>query len=108
MVDLLFSVLEALLETGMPSPDRLEDQRKARLVASLFALATAAVIQVYGWQTSSTGQIVMIVAALGAGWIVLFSTVDIVKEAGRSRWWSISACLVGTATLTLTSFMLVR
>jgi hypothetical protein len=107
MVDLLFSILEALLETGMPSPDRLEDQRKARFAASLVALATAAGILVSAWQTSNA-KIVMVVAALAAVWIVLFSAVDIVKEPGRSRWWSISACLFGAATLTLASYMLFR
>jgi hypothetical protein len=41
----------------------------------------------------------MFVAALAAVWIVQFSTVNIVKEPGRSRWWSISACLFSAATL---------
>jgi hypothetical protein len=28
-------------------------------------------------------------------WIVPFSTVDFVKESGRSRWWSVSAIGAG-------------
>ena len=107
MLDLLFLVVESLLGSGMPSPDKLEDQRKARFAASLVTLTTAAGIVLLSWR-STNASIVMTVAALAAVWIILFSTVDIVKESGRSRWWSISAVAVGVATLMLASYMLFR
>ena len=107
MLDLLFLVLEGLLGSGMTSPDRLEDQRKARLAASLVTLTTATGIVLMSWR-STNATIVMVVAALGAGWIVLFSTVDLVKESGRSRGWSVSAAAVGVATLILASYRLFR
>ena len=106
MLDVLFMVVEGLL-AGMPSPDKLEDQRKARFAGSLVALTTAAGIVLMSWR-STNATIVMIVVALAAVWIVLFSTVDIVKESGRSRWWSVSADVAGAATLMLAGYMLLR
>ena len=70
MLDLLFLAPEWLLGSGMPSPDRLEDQRKARFAASLVALTTATGSVLVSWR-STNATIVMIVAALAAGWIVL-------------------------------------
>ena len=107
MLDVLFLVVESLLGSGMPSPDKLEGQRKARFAASLVALTTAAGIVLMSWR-STNGTIVMIVASLAAGWIVSFSTVDVVKESGRSRWWSVSAGVAAVATLMLASYMLLR
>jgi len=107
MLDVLFLVVEALLGSGVPSPDMLEDQRKARFAASLLALTTAASTVLLAWR-STNATIVMIVAALAASWVVLFSTVDLVKESGRSRWWSVSAGVAGVATLMLASYMLFR
>jgi hypothetical protein len=38
---------------------------------------------------------------VAAAWIVLFSTVDVVKEFRTSRWWSLSAIVLGTVALAL-------
>ena len=99
MLDLLFLVTESLLDSGV--------SRKAGFAASLVALATATGILLMRWQTP-TARIVMVACAVAAVLIVLFSTVDIVKEPGPSRLWSISSDLAGAATLMLASYMLFR
>jgi hypothetical protein len=100
-------MLEAMLGDGVPGPDTLDAQRKARLLASGVALAIVVLVRGLAWE-SPTATIILVLTAVGSGWIILFSVVDVIKEPGSSRWWSTCASVVGTVALITTANLLFR
>src|SRR5688572_10444466 len=106
MVDLLLAILEALLGTGV---HRTHWTRNEKLVSSpqAWRWQSSALLRGLAWK-SPTATIMLVLTAGASGWIILFSVVGVIKEPGRSRWWSTSASIVGAVTLTLSGCLLVR
>ena len=63
-------LLELILNVGIPSPDALEKQRRASLVAGGVALVVnATVLLLFSRPAEIVGWSVVAVATLAAGWV---------------------------------------
>ena len=95
MVDVLSEFIE--LAGGIPAPQSVEGQRRARLVAAIVALT----INLAGRLASGAALRIALVAAgsIAAMWILAFSLVDWSKEFPPVQWLSIAASAFASAGL---------
>jgi len=98
MVDVVAELIEFLLTAGgVPGPESLEGQRRARLLATIVALAAVIAGHIIAGTTAS-------VALVAAGsivglWSLAFSLVDLMKEFPPVHWQGVTAIVVATTAL---------
>jgi hypothetical protein len=103
LFDAIGDLLELLFAAGELSPDTLRAQRLARLTVASIALAANAVI-VFLFDPSVTGGwpiVVLSAATLVAGWVFVFSAVDIVKALPALSLVSVAAVIVAAGCLAI-------
>ncbi len=107
MFDVIVELIEKLLSDGVPSPDRLEKQRQARLAVSILALIgnssiylTLGVSALRGWPA-----LVLVGLTLATGWALVFSVVDLAKELPAVAWVSIAAALAAAAGIAVAAVL---
>jgi hypothetical protein len=99
MFDAIGALLELFLTEGVPSPLTLQKQRQARLAMSGLALAASGAVVLWFYTSSVWSWSIAVVAAVVAGWVLLFSVVDVVKELPSIAWLSIAAAASASAAL---------
>jgi uncharacterized membrane protein len=107
MFDVIADLIETLLSDGVPSPDRLEKQRQARLAVSLVALIGNSSIYLTLGVSSLRGWPVLLLVGwtLAAGWVLVFSVVDTAKELPTVSWMSIAAALAAAAGIAVAAVL---
>jgi hypothetical protein len=105
MFDVIGDLLEFAAAGGVPSPDSLEKQRRARLAVSLVVLVGNLSLCLLLGASALGGWFVLVLGAMtvAAGWVTLFSVVDIAKELPSVVWLSIAAGIVGSAGMAVTA-----
>jgi hypothetical protein len=101
VADFLADLIEALFSSGIPSPNRLENQRRLRLAVSVLSLAGNAGVYVADGVSDLRGWpvLLLIVTSVAAAWVVAFSLVDLVKSLPALAGMSIAAAAVATVSL---------
>ncbi len=84
MLDAIADLIEVVFTGGMPSPDLLEKQRRARLAVSMVALVgNSGLCLLPGAPALRSWSLLALLAmTAAAGWVLVFSVVDI---APRNR-----------------------
>jgi hypothetical protein len=99
LLDVVSEVIEPLLSGGgLPAPESIEGQRRARLVAAITALAA---ILAAGQHLFGGALPIAFVTAgsIAAIWVLAFSMVDLAKECPPVRWQSVAALAFTSAGL---------
>jgi|SRR5687768_1312901 hypothetical protein len=98
MFDLIGDVVELLLQTGgVPGPQSLEGQRRARIVAA--AVALTVILSGHFLFGLTAGLVMLVGGMVVAAWVLAFSLVDVAKELPVVPWPSIAAIFVAGASL---------
>jgi hypothetical protein len=98
MVDVVAELIEFLFAAGgVPGPESLEGQRRARLVAAIVALAGVIAGHIF---SGTTAGVALVAAGSIVGlWILALSLVDLMKEFPPVQWQSVTAIVVATTAL---------
>lgn len=85
MLDVILDLVLTVLGDGLLSPDTLENQRKARLAVSTIALLVNLSLGLLLGASALRGWplLVLLVTTFAAGWALIFSVVDLVKDDRR-------------------------
>jgi hypothetical protein len=98
MVDVVAELIEFLLAAGgVPGPESIEGQRRARLLATIVALT--AVIGGYIVAGTTAGVALVAAGSIMGLWTLSFSLVDLMKEFPPVQWQSVTAIVVATTAL---------
>jgi hypothetical protein len=101
MLDVILDLVLSALADGVPSPDTLDNQRKARLVVSVIALIVNLAIGLLFGESALRGWplLVLLGMTFAAGWALIFSVVDLVKELPSVPWWSVAVIAVAASSI---------
>ena len=99
MADLIADLIEILFTGGIPSPDSVENQRRARLAVSIVALIGNSSLCLLLGASALRGWSVLALLGmtLAASWVLVFSVVDIAKELPSVVWLSITAGVIAAS-----------
>jgi hypothetical protein len=99
MADVIADLIEMFVTGGIPSPDSVENQRRARLAVSIVALFGNSGLYLLLGASALRGWAVLALLGMtfAACWVLVFSVVDIAKELPSVVWLSITAGVVAAA-----------
>ena len=108
MADLIADLVETLTG-GIPSPESLKNQRRARLAVSIVALVGNSSLYLLLGASALGGWSVLAVLGMtfAAGWVLVFSVVDIAKELPSVVCLSITAGAIAAAAIAVAALLAV-
>jgi hypothetical protein len=102
MVDIVAGLIELVLEAGgIPGPQSLDGQRRARVVAGLAAFIAVLVGRLLSGPTA--GVVFVVTGSIVGLWVLGFSLVDLLKEWPPVQWQSVMAIVAASAALAAAS-----
>jgi hypothetical protein len=107
MFDAIADVIEILLTGEVPSPDTLEKQRQARLAVSAVGLVVDLGLSLWLGASTLRGWSFLVVAGMtiAAGWALIVSVIDLVKELPSVEWLSVAAAGVATVGIAIPALL---
>lgn len=101
MGELIADLIDILFTAGIPSPDSLRNQRRARLAVSVVALCGSSSLYLLAGGSVLSGWLVLALLGiiLAAGGVLVFSVVDIAKGLPAVVWSSITAAAIAAAAI---------
>ncbi len=101
MFDVIADAVEMLLVGGVPSPESLEKQRQARLALSAAGLIVNLSLCLWLGASALRGWSALVVSGvtIAAGWVLIVSVIDVLKELPSVVWLSVAAAVVAVGVI---------